>query len=86
VGTPAIAVSPLRDVYLTIDAPPTNANAPITLGVVVQPLIFWLWFGAMTMALGGVLGVVGIRLEARRGPNGQAPVEVRVPSVVGADD
>lgn len=86
VGTPAIAVSPLRDVYLTIDAPPTNANAPITLGVVVQPLIFWLWFGAMTMALGGVLGVAGIRLEARRRPKDQAPVEVRVPSVVGADD
>lgn len=85
VGTPAIAVSPLRDVYLTIDAPPRTASSPITLGVVVQPLIFWLWLGAATIALGGVLAVVGIRLE----PSSRRPSQRReapVPSVVGADE
>lgn len=84
VGTPAVAVSPLRDVYLTIDAPPSTSSSPITLGVVVQPLIFWLWLGAATIAFGGVLAVVGIRLE----PSGRRPSErpeAPVPSVVGAD-
>jgi cytochrome c-type biogenesis protein CcmF len=87
VGTPSIAVSPLRDVYLTIDAPPRTAAAPITLGVVVQPLIFWLWLGAATMAVGGLLAVVGIRLAPSprmQGSSRRAAAD-RTPSVVGAD-
>jgi cytochrome c-type biogenesis protein CcmF len=66
VGTPGINVSPTRDVYLTIDAPPKTANGVITLGVVVQPLIFWLWTGAMVMIAGAFLAAAGYKSQQPR--------------------
>ncbi|MEX6429846.1 MAG: heme lyase CcmF/NrfE family subunit [Ferrimicrobium sp.] len=82
VGTPSVNVGLTRDVYLTIDAAPTTDKGPITLGIVVQPLIFWLWAGAGVMVLGGLLSVVGIREQNRRRrgnlPASDTPVEVTV--------
>lgn len=82
VGTPSVNVGLTRDVYLTIDAAPTTDQGPITLGIVVQPLIFWLWAGAGVMVLGGLLSVVGIREQNRRRrgnlPASDTPVEVTV--------
>jgi len=63
VGTPAVDVSWLQDLYLTINSPPTSANGPITIGVIVQPLIVWLWAGAMIMILGGAIAIFGWREE-----------------------
>jgi len=66
VGTPAVNVGLTRDVYLTIDSAPTTVKGTITLGIVVQPLIFWLWAGAGIMVIGGLLSVFGIREQNRR--------------------
>jgi len=79
VGTPSVNVSPTRDVYLTIDSPPTSARGAITLGVVVQPLIVWLWVGSAILGVGGVLAMVGIAQSKRRvrvRASGQEPVQV----------
>ncbi len=65
VGTPAVDVNPLRDVYLTIDNPPSTATGAITLGIVVQPLIVWLWVGAAVMAGGGLLALPGTGVRRR---------------------
>jgi cytochrome c-type biogenesis protein CcmF len=58
VGTPAIASSPLRDVYLTVDSLPASANGAVGIGVTVQPLVSWLWVGGAVIALGAVLAMV----------------------------
>ena len=71
VGTPAVDVSLVRDVYLTINNPPRAAAGVITLGVVVQPLIAWLWIGAAVMVGGGLLALAAT--GRRRGPREGTP-------------
>ena len=58
VGTPAIDSTPEHDVYLTVVDLPSSAGQSATLGVVVQPLIMWLWLGAGLIALGILLALV----------------------------
>jgi cytochrome c-type biogenesis protein CcmF len=56
VGTPAVATSPTRDVYLALLQVPDDDNADrIVLRVVVQPLVMWLWIGGAVMLVGTVL-------------------------------
>jgi cytochrome c-type biogenesis protein CcmF len=69
VGTPAIDSGFLGDVYLTFDAVggtgPTSGAQPIpglatgsiALGVVVEPLIAWMWAGGLLIGLGGLLAL-----------------------------
>jgi cytochrome c-type biogenesis protein CcmF len=54
IGTPAIVSGPLQDVYLTLDSSPVG-HGPTVIGVVVQPLIVWLWIGGGVMGLGAAL-------------------------------
>ena len=55
VGTPAIRSGPTQDVYLTLDSSPVGRDGPAVIGVVVQPLIVWLWIGGGVMGLGAAL-------------------------------
>jgi len=73
VGTPAIASSPLDDVYLTIDALPTAQGGAVTLGVTVQPLVAWLWVGGAIVVLGAILAAVPGRRRRATDP-ASAPV------------
>jgi cytochrome c-type biogenesis protein CcmF len=57
VGTPAIDSSLRDDVYLTIDSVPGKGGA-WTFGVVVQPLVRWLWLGGALIVLGSVLAAL----------------------------
>jgi cytochrome c-type biogenesis protein CcmF len=57
VGTPAIDSSVLDDVYLTIDSIPSKGTV-WTFGVVVQPLVVWLWLGGGLIVVGSVLAAV----------------------------
>ena len=54
IGTPAIRSGPTQDVYLTLDSSPVG-HGPAIIGVVVQPLIVWLWIGGGVMGLGAAL-------------------------------
>jgi cytochrome c-type biogenesis protein CcmF len=70
VGTPAIDSGALGDVYLTFDAVgglgATSGNQPIAnlpagsvaIGVVIEPLLAWLWAGGLLVGLGGVLALL----------------------------
>jgi cytochrome c-type biogenesis protein CcmF len=77
VGTPAIDSGALGDVYLTFDAVgglgATSGNQPIpnlpagsvAIGVVIEPLLAWLWAGGLLVGLGGVLALLpGTRRRA----------------------
>ncbi len=70
VGTPAIDSGLFGDVYLTFDAVgglgATSGNQAIdnlpqgsvAIGVVVEPLVAWLWAGGLLIGVGGLLALV----------------------------
>ena len=78
VGTPAIDSRIWHDVYLTIDRLPASSGGPVSLGVIVQPLVSWLWVGGAILVLGSLLAAVPGR---RRRPTD--PVSAPVPAVAG---
>ena len=65
VGTPSVKVGLTEDVFVTLDSPPQTAAGPVLIGVVVEPLVSWLWIGGAVMGLGGGLGVAAA-LRRRR--------------------
>jgi cytochrome c-type biogenesis protein CcmF len=77
VGTPAIDSGFTGDIYLTFDAVgglgATSGSSPIAnlpagsvaIGVVIEPLVAWLWAGGLLIGLGGLLALVpGTRRRA----------------------
>jgi cytochrome c-type biogenesis protein CcmF len=70
VGTPAIDSGAFGDVYLTFDQAgglgTTSGNLPVAnlpagsvaIGVVIEPLLAWLWAGGLLVGLGGLLALV----------------------------
>ncbi len=69
VGTPAIDSSFTGDVYLTLDqagttgasggeAVPGLRPGQVAIGVVVEPLVAWIWVGGLIVGIGGVLALV----------------------------
>lgn len=67
VGTPAISAGLRRDVYLTFDGPPQGSNRGVLIGLIVQPMVSWLWIGGAILAL-GVLVASFPRRRCRGGP------------------
>ena len=76
VGTPAIDSNVVHDVYLTIDSLPAVSGGPVGIGVIVQPLVLWLWVGGAILVLGAVLALVPGR---RRRPTD--PISAPSPAV-----
>ena len=85
VGTPAIDSSLTSDVYLTINSIPGRVGG-WTFGVVVQPLVMWLWIGGALIVVGSVLSAVPGRRRRPTDPV-SAPVTAAAPPVPpGHDD
>jgi cytochrome c-type biogenesis protein CcmF len=54
ITTPAVRSTPRDDLYANLLAwGPDGSNA--TISVIVEPLVFWIWFGGIVVALGGLL-------------------------------
>jgi cytochrome c-type biogenesis protein CcmF len=80
VGSPAIDSGIFGDVYLTFDAigrkggtsgAQVASDVPegaVVIGVVVEPLLAWLWIGGLTMGLGGLLAFVPMRRRTTNEP------------------
>ncbi len=79
VGTPAIDSGVTADVYLTINSIPDRGGA-WTFGVVVQPLVMWLWIGGGLVVLGSALSAVPGRRRRPTDPV-SAPVAGAAPPV-----
>jgi cytochrome c-type biogenesis protein CcmF len=87
VGTPAISSTLRDDVYLTLDGPPQGKRNAVVLGVIVQPLVIWLWIGGAVVAAGGVLAVAARRRTVtapRSEPARSAPAPEAAPRVAAA--
>jgi cytochrome c-type biogenesis protein CcmF len=74
IGTPSVRTGLTEDVYLTLVVAPARAGAPAVVGVIVRPLMLWLWSGAALMGVGTLLAAWPGR---RRRPT--EPVSAPVP-------
>jgi cytochrome c-type biogenesis protein CcmF len=84
IGTPSVRWGVKEDVYLTFVSPPTSAGGAAIIGVIIEPLVSWLWIGGAIMALGTILAVWPG--ERRRRPTDPSSVpEAREPVLAGAD-
>lgn len=79
ISTPAIASGLFDDVYLSLSETPGNPalHDPVSLNVIVQPMIIWLWIGGALMGAGSLLAVVPGR---RRRPTD--PASVPLPELI----
>jgi cytochrome c-type biogenesis protein CcmF len=93
VGTPAIDSGLFADVYLTFDAVgglgatsgnQAIANLPqgsVAIGVVIEPLVAWLWAGGLLIGLGGALALVpGTRRRATDPASAPASIVTEAPA------
>ncbi|MDQ1444632.1 MAG: cytochrome c-type biosis protein CcmF, partial [Acidimicrobiaceae bacterium] len=74
IGTPSVRTTGIDDVYLTLVTPPREPGGTVVIGVIVQPLIMWLWVGGGIMAVGTLMAALPGR---RRRPT--APASEPVP-------
>jgi cytochrome c-type biogenesis protein CcmF len=90
IGTPSVRSRVVDDVYLRLETPPTDPAGPAVIGVIVQPLILWLWMGGGVIGLGTILAAGGRRRrrtdEVGVGADAQAEDEDedQGPALVGA--
>src|SRR5207247_3568229 len=58
IGTPSVRTGFFDDVYLTLVQGAQARGGPVTLAVIVQPLVMWLWVGGGIMAIGTLMAAV----------------------------
>jgi cytochrome c-type biogenesis protein CcmF len=73
IGTPSVRVGPTEDVYLSVSSSPDPVTGEVTIRVIVQPLVVWLWVGGIIMVVGTALSLFPGR---RRDPT--SPTSARV--------
>jgi cytochrome c-type biogenesis protein CcmF len=82
IGTPSVRSSFAEDVYLTLASTPARPGGPVAIGVIVEPLVEWIWAGGGVM-LAGTLLCVWPRRRRRREETEPAPAlaePARVPA------
>jgi cytochrome c-type biogenesis protein CcmF len=79
ITTPAVRSRPQGDVYLTLIAF-DEQGANVTLTMIVEPLVMWIWIGGLVVALGGFLAM----LPARRRRAVVAPARPQARETVAA--
>lgn len=79
VATPAVRSRARDDVYVVLDGAPQAPGGPATIGIVVQPLIMWLW-------VGGAIVVLGTGLAAWPGRRRNPTDPVSAPVTAAGDD
>jgi len=94
VVSPAVRSTPAQDIYLTIADVPSRSGGPVAIGVIIEPLVIWLWTGGLVLVIGAVLSLMptsrrrGLRSATAGGAlslsTGLAAVEHGSPETVGA--
>lgn len=95
IGTPSVKSSLTEDIYLTVQSTPAKPGAPIVIGVIVEPLVSWIWIGGGVVLLGTALAAWPGRRRIRSkpdaldspapaAPEGSVDQEAAVPSVAGS--
>jgi cytochrome c-type biogenesis protein CcmF len=85
IGTPSVDSSLVQDIYLTMAATPASPTSPVVVGVIVEPLVTWIWVAGGVILFGTVLSAwPSGRRRNRRGIDGKSASTQSEP--VAADD
>jgi cytochrome c-type biogenesis protein CcmF len=57
IPSPAVRSTPTKDVYLTLASVPSAGKGPTAIGVIVEPLVLWLWVGGFVIVIGALLSL-----------------------------
>ena len=57
VPSPAVRSTATKDIYLTLASVPSTPKAPAAIGVIVEPLVLWLWVGGFVIVIGAFLSL-----------------------------
>lgn len=57
IGTPAVWSQPTHDVYLTLASTPSAHGGPASIGIIIEPLVMWVWIGGGITLAGGILSI-----------------------------
>jgi cytochrome c-type biogenesis protein CcmF len=57
VPTPSVKSSLAEDIYLTFNSPPAPGQSSAVIGVIIEPLVSWLWVGGAVIAAGTLLAI-----------------------------
>jgi cytochrome c-type biogenesis protein CcmF len=80
IPTPSVRTGLTEDVYLRIGRLPEEGSDRVTLRVIIQPMVLWLWVGGGMMALGTALAAwPGRRRRPTDPTSAPAPIEEPVP-------
>ena len=55
IGTPSVSSTLTEDVYLTLASTPSKPGSAVVIGVIVEPLVSWIWLGGAVMAFGTLM-------------------------------
>ncbi len=82
IGTPSVDSTVTEDIYLTVAQTPTHPGGPIQIGIIIEPLVSWIWAGGGLMLIGTVLSAWPVR---RRGSEPSLTEEIAERSGDGDD-
>jgi cytochrome c-type biogenesis protein CcmF len=86
VGTPSVVSTVTHDLYLTLPSVPSTATGATTIGVLIEPLVSWVWIGGGVMVLGTVLAAWPGKRRRRPTDPVSAPIEGIAPAGRAAGD
>lgn len=72
--SPAVRSTPAQDIYLTLASVPSAKGGPAAIGVIIEPLVMWLWVGGLVIVVGAALSLTPTK-RRRAGP--PAPLQAR---------
>jgi cytochrome c-type biogenesis protein CcmF len=75
VGSPAVRSTLAQDIYITLASVPGTGKGPVAVGVIVEPLVMWLWLGGFVVLLGAGLALWP-SARSRAAPAGPSHVAV----------
>ena len=67
IGTPSVRSTLTEDIYLTFASTPTKPGGGAVIGVIVEPLVSWIWIGGALMLGGSALSAWPGRRRRRAG-------------------
>lgn len=75
ISRPSVKVTPTTDLYLNLTRPATAEDPSITIRIVLEPMIVWLWIGGSIMVIGTMLAAFPGR---RRNPLDAVSTPLRI--------
>lgn len=72
IGTPSVKSSLTEDIYLTVASLPTQPDGPAVIGVIIEPLVNWIWIGGGVILAGTALAAWPGRRRRSASPTGDS--------------